>query len=99
MSSALAQVKPTHWYDLDVPDDRLMTPDEFSDAMQQIGRFWGTLHASRAYSKGESVTARNVGLTLLAVTALALPAASRAVARATPASLHHAPGRRTHVEL
>ncbi|MEE8296416.1 MAG: hypothetical protein V3R26_01150, partial [Hyphomicrobium sp.] len=38
MSSAVAQIKPTHWYDLDVPDDRLMTPDEFSDAMQQIGR-------------------------------------------------------------
>jgi len=38
MSSAVVQIKPTHWYDLDVPDDRLMTPDEFSDAMQQIGR-------------------------------------------------------------
>ncbi len=38
MSSVVAQIKPTHWYDLDVPDDRLMTPDEFSDAMQQIGR-------------------------------------------------------------
>ena len=38
MSSAVAQIKPTHWYDLDVPEDRLMAPDEFSDAMQQIGR-------------------------------------------------------------
>ncbi len=41
MSVALAHdpgVKPTHWYDLDTPKESLLSPDEFSDAMQQIGR-------------------------------------------------------------
>jgi pyrroloquinoline-quinone synthase len=37
-AAALAAIKPTHWYELDVPDDGLLSPDDFSDAMQQIGR-------------------------------------------------------------
>jgi len=35
---ALNKIKPTHWYDLDVPDERLLSPDDFTDAMQQLGR-------------------------------------------------------------
>jgi coenzyme PQQ biosynthesis protein C len=33
-----AAVAPTQWYEIEAPDDRLLTPDEFSDAMQQVGR-------------------------------------------------------------
>ncbi len=33
-----AAVAPTQWYEIEVPEDRLMTPDEFSEAMQQVGR-------------------------------------------------------------
>ncbi len=36
--SARTRIKPTHWYDLDVPSERLMSPDAFAEAMQQIGR-------------------------------------------------------------
>ena len=36
--AALARVKPTQWYGIEVDEDRLLTPDEFSEAMQQIGR-------------------------------------------------------------
>jgi pyrroloquinoline-quinone synthase len=34
--AALARVKPTEWYDID--DDRLLSADAFTEAMQQIGR-------------------------------------------------------------
>lgn len=37
-AAALADVKPTHWYDLEVPSDGMMSPDDFSEAMRQIGR-------------------------------------------------------------
>jgi pyrroloquinoline-quinone synthase len=33
-----ARVKPTQWYEIEVGDDRLLAPDEFAEAMQQIGR-------------------------------------------------------------
>lgn len=33
-----AAVVPTQWYEIEVPEGRLMTPDEFSEAMQQVGR-------------------------------------------------------------
>ena len=34
----VADVKPTHWYDLDVGHDELMGPADFAEAMKQIGR-------------------------------------------------------------
>ena len=33
-----AAVAPTQWAEIEVSEDRLLTPDEFSEAMQQIGR-------------------------------------------------------------
>ena len=33
-----AAVAPTQWYEIEVPEDRLMTPEEFAEAMQQVGR-------------------------------------------------------------
>ena len=33
-----ARVKPTQWYGIEVEEDRLLAPDQFSEAMQQIGR-------------------------------------------------------------
>ncbi len=37
-NAAFAVVKPTLWTALEVPDDALMPPDVFSDALRQIGR-------------------------------------------------------------
>ncbi len=36
--NASAAVAPTQWYEIDVPEDRPMTPEEFAEAMQQVGR-------------------------------------------------------------
>jgi|TARA_B100000315_G_scaffold233494_1_gene246663 pyrroloquinoline-quinone synthase len=48
-------VVPTRWYGVSVPDEPLMSPEAFSDAMQQIGReryhnlhpFHGLLHGGK----------------------------------------------------
>ena len=37
-SAAAAAVKPTQWYDLEVPDGSLLSPEAFAEAMQEIGR-------------------------------------------------------------
>jgi len=38
IDTSFANVKPTHWYDLDVPAGEKMPPEVFSEAMQQVGR-------------------------------------------------------------
>jgi hypothetical protein len=45
------------------PRNRARADRVFLSMMRQLGRFWGTLLGMRAYSNGESLVARNVGLT------------------------------------
>ncbi len=45
-----------------VPGNRSSANRVYLSLIQQIARFWGTLLAVRAYSRGESFVARNVGL-------------------------------------
>ena len=45
-----------------LPDNRLRADSVYKSILKQIGKLWGTLMGIRGYSKGESFTARNVGL-------------------------------------
>jgi hypothetical protein len=45
-----------------VAENRARAEHNYLSAMQQAGRFWGTLLAVRGYTWGESFVARNVGL-------------------------------------
>ncbi len=45
-----------------IPANRKRADNNFSSAMQQIGKFWGTLLAVRGSTNGESFVPRNVGL-------------------------------------
>jgi hypothetical protein len=45
-----------------VTENRTRADRFYLAALQQIAWFWGTLFATRAYSRGESFVARNVGL-------------------------------------
>lgn len=45
-----------------VAENRDRADHVYLSLVQQIGRFWGTLIASRSYTRGESFVARNVGL-------------------------------------
>lgn len=45
-----------------VTENRERADDNFVEAMQQIGKFWGTLLAVRGGTNGESFVPRNVGL-------------------------------------
>src|ERR1044071_443259 len=47
---------------LNVTENRERADHNFETAMQQIGKFWGTLLAVRASTNGESFVPRNVGL-------------------------------------
>lgn len=47
---------------LKLAENRAQADRNFSAAMQQIGKFWGTLLAVRASTNGESFVPRNVGL-------------------------------------
>jgi hypothetical protein len=46
----------------DVPANRARASRNYVAAMEQIGRFWGTLLAIRGHSEGESFVGRNAGL-------------------------------------
>ena len=37
-ASAAAAVKPTLWHDLEVPEEGVLSPEAFAEAMQEIGR-------------------------------------------------------------
>jgi hypothetical protein len=45
-----------------ISENRAQADQNFSRAMQQIGKFWGTLLALRGNTNGESFVPRNVGL-------------------------------------
>jgi hypothetical protein len=46
-----------------MPENRDRADRVFGSMMRQLGRFWGTLLGMRGYSHGESLVARNVGIT------------------------------------